>query len=126
MAAAEVATRALPPTAIETTPAMGGMEGIMAKRPSDAMAVAKDTGRELSLALTSESHHPPARDEPLLRCVSPSDLSSELFTLDDAAEGMEREKLSEGFTATLEALNQAKYSLGLASRSLFPSSIFVF
>ena len=38
--------------------------------------------------------------------VNLRDPSSELFTLDDAAEGMEREKLSEGFTATLEALNQ--------------------
>jgi hypothetical protein len=30
---------------------------------------------------------------------------SELFTLDATTEGMEREKLHEGFTATLEALN---------------------
>ena len=66
---------------------------------------------ELSLALTSESHHPPARVEPLLRWVSPWDPSSELFTLDDAAEGMEREKLHEGFTAMLEALNQASGAL---------------
>ena len=44
-------------------------------------------------------------DEPPLRWVSPWEPSSELFTLDDAAEGMEWEKLSEGFTATLEALN---------------------
>ena len=88
------------------------------------MAVAERTDRELSLVLPSEGCHRPMRDEPPLRWVSPWDLSSELFTLDDAAEGMEREKLSEGFTATLEALNQAKYSLGLASRSLFSSSIF--
>ena len=39
--------------------------------------------------------------------MSPWDPSSELFTLDDAAEGMERQKLSEWSTATLEALNQA-------------------
>ena len=90
------------------------------------MAVVEGTDRELSLVLPSESHHPPMWDESPLRSVSLWDPSSELFTLDDAAEGMEREKLSEGFTATLEALNQAKYSLGLASRSLFSSSIFVF
>ena len=36
---------------------------------------------------------------------------SELFTLDDAAEGMERESLNEGITATLEALNQARGTL---------------
>ena len=40
MAVAEAAARAMPPTAIETTPTMGGMEGIMAKRPLDAAAVA--------------------------------------------------------------------------------------
>ena len=42
---------------------------------------------------------------PLLRWVSSWDPSSELFTLDDAAEGMEPENLNEGFTAMLEALN---------------------
>ena len=67
--------------------------------------VAKETGRELSLVLPSEGHHPPTRDEPSLWWVSPWDPSSELFTLDDAAEGMERDKLSEGFTDALEALN---------------------
>jgi len=35
-------------------------------------------------------------------------MSSELFTLDDAAKGMERESLNEGITAALEALNQAR------------------
>ena len=110
----------------------------MAKGPSDAMAVAEETSRELSLALPLEGHHPPTQDECSFQWVSPWDLSSELFTLDNAAEGMERENLNEGFTATLEALNQARgalrdviiplagYSLGLASQSLFPSSIFVF
>ena len=47
------------------------------------------------------------RDEPLFWWVSLWDPSSELFTLNNAAKGMEREKLREGFTATLEALNQA-------------------
>ena len=41
----------------------------------------------------------------MLRWGSPQDLSSKLFTLDDAAEGMERESLNEGITATLKALN---------------------
>ena len=35
----------------------------------------------------------------------------ELFTLDDAAEGMERESLNEGIMAVLEALNQARGAL---------------
>ena len=43
--------------------------------------------------------------------MSPWDPSSELFTLDDATEGMERENLNEGFTATLEAMIQAKGTL---------------
>ena len=83
----------------------------MAKGPSDTAVVAEETGRDLSLVLTSEGHHPPMWDEPPLRWVSPWEPSSELFTLDDAAEGMEQEKLSEGFTATLEALNQASGTL---------------
>ena len=83
----------------------------MAQGPSDTTAIAEETSRELSLVLPSEGHHPPTRDEPPLRWVSPWDSLSELFTLDDAAEGMEREKLSEGFMTTLEALNQASGAL---------------
>ena len=105
VAAPEAAASVVPPTALETTPAVGGMEEVMAEGPSDAMVVAKETGRELSLVLTSEGLHPPTRDEPSLRWVSPWDPSSEVFTLNDVAEGMEREELHEGFTATLEALN---------------------
>ena len=43
--------------------------------------------------------------------MSPRDLSSELFTLDDAAEDMEWESLNEGIMATLEALNQSRGTL---------------
>ena len=43
--------------------------------------------------------------------MSPWDPSLEHFTLGDAAEGMEREKLRKGFTVTLEALNQANGAL---------------
>ena len=69
------------------------------------MVVAEETGRELSLVLPSEGHHLPVGDEPPFRWVSSWDSSLELFTLDDAAEGMERESLNEGITASLEALN---------------------
>ena len=65
----------------------------------------------MSLVLTPGGSHLPMWDEPLLRWVSPQDPSSELFTLDDAAKGMERESLNEGITAALEALNQAKGTL---------------
>ena len=69
------------------------------------MVVAEETSRELSLVLPSEGRHLPTQDEPPFWWVSPWDPSSELFTLDDATEGMEREKLRDGFTAALEALN---------------------
>ena len=105
MVAAEVAARAVPPTATETTPVVGGTEEVMAKGPSDSVAVVEETGRELSLALPLEGHHLPMWDEPPFRWVSPWDLSLELFTLDDAAEGMEWESLNEWITAMLEALN---------------------
>ena len=111
VAALEATARAVSPTAPEETPAVGGTEGVTAEGPSDAAAFAEKTGKELSLALTSEGRHPSARDEPPLRWVSPWDLSSELFTLDDAAEGMEQEKLREGFTTALEAPNQASSAL---------------
>ena len=73
--------------------------------------VAKETSRELSLVLTSVGHYPLTQDEPPLRWVSPWNPSLELFTLDDATEGMEWENLNEGFTAMLEALNQARGAL---------------
>ena len=72
------------------------------------MVVAEETNRELSLVLTLGGSHPPMWDEPLLQWGSPQDPSSELFTLDDAAEGMERDSLNEGIMAALEALNQAR------------------
>jgi len=111
VAMTEAVARAVPPMAPEMTPVVGGTEGFMAKGPLDTMVVAEMTGRELSLVLTLEGRHPPMRDEPPLRWVSPWDPLSELFTLDDAAEGMEREKLRAGFIATLEALNQASSAL---------------
>ena len=75
------------------------------------MAVTEETGRELSLALPSEGRHSPMQDEPPFWWVTLWDLSSELFTVDDAAEGMERESLNEGIRSTLEALNQASGAL---------------
>ena len=105
MEAPEAAAHPMLPVAPETTLALVRTKGVMAQGPSDTATVAEETGRELPLVLPSEGHHPPTRDEPPPRWVSPWDPSSERFTLDDAAEGMEREKLSEGFTVMLEALN---------------------
>ena len=103
--ASEAAACPVPPAALETTPVVGRTEGVMAQGPLDTAVIAEETGRELSLVLPLEGRHPPTRDEPPLWWVSQWDPSSELFTLDDAAEGMEREKLSEGFMVALEALN---------------------
>ena len=111
VAAPEAVACPVPPTAPETTPAVGGTEGVLAKGPSNTVVVAEETGRELSLVLTSEGHHPPMRDEPPLWWGSPWDPSPKIFTLDDVAEGMEREKLNKGFTVALEALNQARGAL---------------
>ena len=105
MAASKATTCPVPPVVPETMPAVGRTEGVMAQGPSDTVAVVEDTGRELSLVLPSECHHPPVRDEPPLWWVSPWDSSSELFTLDDATEGMERENLNEGFMVVPKALN---------------------
>ena len=116
--APEAAARPVLPAALETTPAMGRTEGVMAQGPSDTVAVVEDTGRELSLVLPSECHHPPVRDEPPLWWVSPWDSSSELFTLDDATEGMERESLNGGIVVVLEALNQVR---GMLQDAIVPN-----
>ena len=88
-------------------PDVGRTEGDTAEGSPNIMVVAERTGRESSLALTSGGSHSPTRDEPLLRWANPQDPTSTLFTLDDAAESMERESLDEGITAMLEALNHA-------------------
>ena len=107
----EAVARPVLPAAQETTPIVDRTEGVVAEGPSVTVVVAEETGRELSLVLTSGGSHRPMRDEPLLRWASPQDSLSELFTLDDPAKGMERESLNEGITAALEALNQARGAL---------------
>ena len=84
------------PMAQEMVPDVSRTEGVTAEGSPDTALVAEGTSGELSLALTSGVSHPPTRDEPLLQWVSPWDLSSGLFTLDDATEGMEQENLNEG------------------------------
>ena len=49
--------------------------------------------------------------EPLLQWVDPQDPASALFTLDDAAEGIERESLDMGIVSMLEALDHATGAL---------------
>ena len=66
VAAPEAAAHPVLLATLETTPAMVRMEGVVAEGPPDTAVVAEETGRELSLVLTSEGRHPPAQDEPLL------------------------------------------------------------
>ena len=66
---------------------------------------------ELSLALMSMSSDSPTWGEPLLQWVSPEDLTSTLFTLDDDAESMELESLNVGVASVLEALDHTRGAL---------------
>ena len=50
----------------------------------------------------------PAWGEPPLRWMAPQDPTSTLFSLDDASESMEWESLDIGFSAMMDALNQAR------------------
>ena len=68
-------------------------------------------GGEPSLALTSMSSDSPARGEPLLWWANPEDPTSMPFTLDDAAESMERESLDVGVTSMLKTLDHARGAL---------------
>ena len=47
------------------------------------------------------------RGEPPLQWMAAEDPTSALFSLDDAAESMERENLDIGFSAVMDALSQA-------------------
>jgi len=51
------------------------------------------------------------QDEPLLWWTNPWDMTSTLFTLDDATKSMERESLDEGIVAALKALDHARGTL---------------
>ena len=53
----------------------------------------------------------PTWGEPLLWWVSPEDPTSTLFTLDAAAESMERESLDVGVASMLKALDHARGAL---------------
>ena len=68
-------------------------------------------GGEPSLALMSVGNNLPAWGKPLLLWVSLEDPTSTLFTLDDAAESMERESLDVGIASVLEALDHARGAL---------------
>jgi len=69
------------------------------------------TSEVSSLALTSIGSDSLTWGEPLLRWTNPQDPASTLFTLNDAAESMERESLDVGIASVLEALDHARGAL---------------
>jgi len=69
------------------------------------------TRREPPLALLSGGSRSPTRGEPPLQWMAAQEPTSALFSLDDAAESMERENLDVGFSAVMGALREASGSL---------------
>ena len=100
-------------------PEVGLMEEDMAEGSLVIMMVVGRTQREPPLALLSGGGHSPTRGEPPLQWMAAEDPSSTLFSLDDAAESLERENMDIGFSAALNALNEAS---GALREILAPSS----
>ena len=93
-------------------------EDLSARVKQDEEAAAT-VQRELPLALLSGGNRSPARGEPPLQWMATKDPSLALFSLDDAAESLERENLDIRFSAALNALNEAT---GALREILTPSS----
>ena len=70
-----------------------------------------EADKEPSLALMSVGSDSPTQGKPLLWWVSSKDPISMLFTLDDAAESMERESLDVGVVSMLKDLEQDRGAL---------------
>ena len=83
----------------------------MAGGSSVIMTVVGRTRREPPLALLSVGGRSPSRGEPSLQWMAIEDPSLALFSLDDAAESLEQENLDIGFSAALNALNEASGAL---------------
>ena len=119
MVASEGMAQSAPPAVQAMAPGVGWMEEDMARGSSVIMTVVGRTQRELPLALLSGGNRSPARGEPPLQWMAAEDPSSALFSLDDAAESLERENLDIRFSAALNALNEAT---GALREILTPSS----
>ena len=91
----------------------------MVRGSSVVMTVVGRTQREPPLALLSGGGHSPTRGEPPLQWMAAEDPTLALFLLDDAVESLERENLDIGFSAALNALNEAS---GALREILVPSS----
>ena len=96
-----------PPVALEATQ----MEEDLVGGSSGIVAVVERTRRRSPLALLLGGSRSPTRGEPPLQWIAAQDPTSALFSLDDAAESMERENLDIGFSAMMDALSQASGAL---------------
>ena len=106
-AQAEVTAIATSPVVQAVAPEAGQMEVDTAGGSPAVVAVVERTSRRSPLALLSGGSRSLARGEPLLQWMAAEDPTSALFSLDDAAESMERENLDIGFSAMMDALSQA-------------------
>ena len=72
------------------------------------MAVVERTSRGSPSALMLGGSRSSTSGEPPLQWMAPQDPTTTLFSLDDAAESMERESPNIGFLAMMDALSQAR------------------
>ena len=86
-------------------PEVGRMEEDTAGGSPGVVAVVERTSRRLPLALLSGRSRSPTWGQPPLQWMAAEDPTSALFSLDDAAESMERENLDIGFSAVMDALS---------------------
>ena len=77
----------------------GGTTGIV--------VVVERTSRGLPLGLVPGGSRSPVRGEPPLHWMDPQDSTLTLFSLDDAAESIERGSLDKGISAMMGVLDQA-------------------
>ena len=98
----------MPPATQATAPVAGRTEGDTTEGSSGVVAVVERTSRGSPSALMSGGSRSPAQGEPPLQWMAAQDPTSALFSLDDAAESMERENLDIGFSAMIDALSQAR------------------
>ena len=97
--------QSVPPAAQAAAPEVGRMEGDTARGSSGVMVVVERTSGGSPLALMSGGNRSPTQGESLLQWMDPQDPTSILFSLDDAAESIDRESLNGGILAMMEVLN---------------------
>ena len=83
------------------------MEEDTVRGSSGIVAVVERTSRGLPSTLVSGGSRSPMWGESLLQWMDPQDPTSVLFSLDDAAESIERGSLDEGISAMMGVLDQA-------------------